>query len=565
MSSDALLQWILGVSGREQVRRARRQLRRDLHTLSAHLDADERAFIAEMDRRAKAPHLTLAETPDGVPFHIRLSDLTRHGWVTGSTGSGKTRLVLVLLRQLLARLVAGDEFAVILLGLEGDLVDLTLRTLGMLLERAAAARRDEVLSRLLVARFFRATGDATLPPWNILAPSPHVPLLVQAQTIAEILEHSLGAPLGSRQDTALTMLLALAIEHGLPVNALRILLHDREALEARASRSKETLLRSYFEGRFARESPATLDGIASRLDRLLSLDAGLRGALAGPGTIDFAARYRPGSVTCLDFSGVSLGGEGARLALSALSIRSLFSAALSAARRIEGPTLIVIDEAQLAMTPATLAALSTALTTIRHANVGIYLLNQSLVQLPRDFSHLAATNLTYRFLGRSGSADASLSAEFLPRTGRVLKTRSPFTPPGDRIEYLSRAEEEAHRVTECGALPRRTFFVTDRSAPFGVKRIVLPVFDPPAWESFAPDLRAALERGATGVPRSELVERARQVEAQALSEAARGGSEPGDDPVRARRQGGRARTAIPQTPDAVARSARWRRKGGHQS
>lgn len=555
--TNPLIRWALGVGRGEQVRLARTEMERDRALLGAHLDAEERAYVAEMEARARTSHVALGQCPPGVPYRVALAAFDgTHSWTSAGTGSGKTRFVASLVAALLLAILQGVPLAVICLAMQGDLVDLVLRALGALLARASAGRRSEVLARLTVARFFRG---ATLPPFDIFTRSPHAPLLVQAQTLAEVIEHSLGASLGSRQETALTMLIALALEAGLPVNALRLMLHDRDALEALARRSAEPLVTAYILNRFARESSATTDGIASRLDRLISLDDGLRGALAGPGTIDFAGCFRPGAISCFDLSGSPLGGDGARRALGALTIHALVSAALSSARTIEGPTVFVVDEAQLALTPATMATLSTAVTTIRGAKVGIHFVNQSLSQLPREFVQLLSTNVTWRFLGRSGATDAGMSAEFLPRTGRVPKPRPPFGPPGERVEFLSRSEEETFRIAECGALPRRTFFMTERSAPFGVRRLEAPAFDPPAWERLPGDLRAAIERGATGVPRSELIARAREVEARAMAPSADVDPETSEHPEPKRRT--RRNAKAPATPDAITRAEKWSRRG----
>lgn len=559
--SGRLTRFLLGVPRDEEVRRARVQIAEDRNVLLGDLAAEDRALSDEMRRRERAPHVTLGNCPPGVPFRVRLADLDgTHSWCTAGTGGGKTRFSGSFLTSVLARLLAGEPIAVVVVGLQGDLCELVLRSLGALLQGAPAQRRDRVLSRLTVARFFR--GEY-LPAWNILARSPHAPLLVQAGTLAEIIENALGAALGSRQETALTMLLALAIEARLPVNVLRLLLHEPEALGTLARSSSEPLVASYIRNRFARESSATMDGIASRLDRLLSLDDGLRGSLVGPETIDFARCFEPGSISVFDFAGTPLGAEGARRALSALTLQSLVTAALSSARRIAGPTLVVIDEAQLAFTPATVRTLETALTTIRQFRVGLHFVNQSLVQIPRDFVQLLATNVSLRFLGRSGELDASLSQEFLRRTGRVPKPRAPFAPQGDRPEFLSRSEETAFRIAECGALPRRTFFVTERGAPFGVRRMEAPAFDPPSWGALPRELREVLERGATGVPRTELIERAKRIEAEALNRFANSPDQGSADDAEHQPRRRARKGTLPRTPDAITRAAGWgERKGG---
>ncbi|MBI5515264.1 MAG: hypothetical protein HY909_15915 [Deltaproteobacteria bacterium] len=568
--SGRFRRFLLGVPRDEEVRRAREQIARDRDALLGDLAADEQAFAAEMRRRERTPHVVVGESLDKVPYRIPLAHLATgrdgeaaHAFYSGSTGSGKTMQAAALVDSILERLVAGAPVAVVVLALQGNFADLVLRALGARLARAPAERRRAVLSQLLTARFFRG---ATLPEWNILAATPHAPPLVQAGTIAEVLENALGASLGGRQETALTMLLALAIELALPISVLRLCLHEPDVLQDLARRSKEPLVTSYVLNRFARESAATIDGLGSRIDRLLSLDAGIRGALAGPGTIDFARRFEPGAVSALDLSGTPLGAEGARLAISALLVQSLAFAALSAAREVRGHTLLFVDEAQLAFTPATARTLATLLTTVRQFGVGLHFINQSLVQIPRDFVHLLATNIKWRFLGRSGRDDATLSSEFLPRTGRLPKPPSPFGPPSDRLEFQSRAEETEARIAAVGTMPSRHFLVTERAAPFGPREVVARDFNPPSWDALPGDLREALERGASGVPRTELIARARRAEADALARfaASREGDDVGEAPARPARRG-RAKGSLPKTPDAITRAARWGRRDGDDS
>lgn len=566
--SGRLARFLLGVPRAEEVRRARGQIERDREVLLGDLAADQHAFASEMRRRERAPHVVLGESLDKVPYRIALADLAggrdsdaAHVFTSGSTGSGKTMMQGALVDSLLEHLIKGAPVAVIVIALQGNFADLALRALGARLQRAPAERRRAVLSQTLTAQFFRG---ATLPEWNILAATPHAPPMVQAGTIAEVLETALGG-LGGRQETALTMLLALAIEHAMPINVLRLCLHEPEVLQALARRSTEPLVTSYILNRFARESAATIDGLGSRIDRLLSLDAGIRGALSGPGTIDFARCFDPGSFSAFDFSGTRLGGEGARLAISALLVQSLSFAAVSAARQVRGHTLVFIDEAQLAFTPATARTLATLLTTVRQFGVGLHFINQSLVQIPRDFVQLLATNIRWRFLGRSGREDAVLSSEFLPRTGRMPKAPTPFGPPSDRLEFLSRAEETEARVAALGAMAGRHFVVTERAAPFGPREIVSRPFNPPPWDALPGDLREALERGATGISRAELIDRARRAEADTLARFAAHGKDDGEDgsarPVRRSRSKG----SVPKTPNAVGRAEGWGKRGGGHS
>lgn len=554
--TNRLMRRVLGGGPSEVVRRARLEIERDLRQFHAHEQADLRAYVAEMRRRERAPHLALGECPDGGPYRLALEHLFAgtHLWATGSSNSGKTRLVAALIGEVLRLLLAGEPVAVIVVALQGDLVSLVLRTLGGLLLRASAARRNQVLSRLLVARFWQGSH---LVPWDIFARAPGTPLIAHGNAVSDVLTHALGARIGHKQRPSLGFLISLMSESGLSANALRLMIDVPGSFAPLARRSSDSILSSYILNRFLRES-SSVDGLASILDGLLGLDEGLRGALAGPGSIDFRGRFGPGSISLWDFSG---GGNEARRALAGLTLNSHLDAALSALREVEGPTLLVIDEAQLAFTPSTATLLADALTTIRHGRVAVALVNQTLSNLPSDFTKLAATNVRYRWMGRSGESDAV--AEFLPRTGTVPKAPKPFSPPGDRVEVLSRSEETAFRIAEAGALPQGTFFFTERSAPFGTRRFVAPRFDPPTWESLPADLRLALERGAWGVPRSELVVRGREVEAEVLrSLAAARGAEGSDGDGRRTTSRARRGARAPETPDAVSRATGWRRRGG---
>lgn len=541
-----------GVPRAEEVRRAREAERRELEALHVHRDRDTRAFAAEMRRRAQVQHIALGMCPPDVPYRIDLADLfaTTHAWITGATFSGKSRLAGALVEEVLQLLLAGHPLAVVVVALEGDLVTTTQRALGGLLRRAPAMRRDAVLSRLLVARF---AGGRFLVPWNIFACPPGVTFQSHGNTVAEVLAHVLDVQLGHRQRPSLAKLIARMSRLDLPPNALRLLVDRPELIPVLGAPSEDPFEASYFSHRFAREA-TSLDGIGSLLDALLGLDDALRGALVGPGTIDFRACLRPGSVSLFDFAGQGSAGR----ALAGLTLHALLGASQSAARHVEGPVLIVIDEVQRAFTPSTAALLADALATARHARVALALVNQSLTNLPREFVHLASTNIRYRWLGRSGEADAAAAQEFLPRAGTVPRSRPPFSSPAERPEYLSRAEELAFRIAECGALPQGEFFLTERSAPFATRRFIAPRFDPPAWNSLPADLRNALERGAFGVPRTELIRRGRAFEDAFLRSLTASAVDAGDTAPRSRRP----RHAAPATPDAVTRAATWRRRSG---
>ena len=176
-------------------------------------------------------------------------------------------------------------------------------------------------------------------------------------------------------------------------------------------------------------------------------------------------------------------------------------------------TVILIDEAQLALTPGLTRTFETLLATVRQFRVSLAFLQQSLVQLPNPFIQLLSTNLRYRFLGRSGREDGHLSEEFLPRirTARGQGGRAPR-------EGQSRGESEEARLDRLANLPARHFFYTERTAPFGTVEIEAAAFNPPPLSSYPLTLQNALAEGRSARPRTELIRHARTLEERVMTE-----------------------------------------------
>lgn len=490
---------LLGLSRRRERTLARAAIRGELIERDRPEAERMLAVRRTMTERAGEPHVVLGQLDDGTPYVLPLSEFDGlFGWVSGATGSGKTRLVLAWIDQILTEMARGAAVSLIVVDLKGELTELVL---SLLAERITQGREvGRLLANLLTVRFF-AEG-AHLPEWNLLAPMPGMSIATHARAIAEALEHALGMSLGSRQENVFGMVLAYAIERGLTIAELRAALEDPETLAAAGARSKNPEVRAYFEHRFVRESPATRDGLTSRLDLLLSLDS-IRAMVSARGTIDWRTRFAPGCLSILDLGGAPFGGDSPRRAIASLALQFVLAGIFDPMRVRNGFTLLVCDEIQEAVTPATLRNLDRIVTTARSFGVSMVSIHQSLTQLPPAFLQLLSTNVRLRAIGRSGADDAWLSREWLPITGTVV--RSQGARPGERTEFFSRTEEERLRVEELGRAPRQRFLLADRVAPWGTRAVTAPSIAPPRWQDLPAELRARLERGAYGRPREELL------------------------------------------------------------
>lgn len=554
MSAGTVSTWRLaGLSRATELARARSACAQDERALRGQLASDAARLHTAMTQRAGHPHVVLGTTSGGTRYVLPVADFHGlFGQITASTGSGKSYLAGQVLADLLVFAVFTGLAAVIVFDMKGELADLTLRWIGGYLARLSWSARQAVFSRLLVLRFFKG---AYLPEWNLLARDPAVPILTQAHAFAETMEAALGTELGIRQSPATTALTALGVETARSTLALRYLLHDPDTCAHLAEQSGIPDVRLYVHTRLERERTA-LDGVAARLDALLRVEP-IKAALAGPGILDLRRCYIPGTITILDLGGAPLGAESQKRALAALTLTRLTWAGFDAPERPPGAfTMIIADELQEALVPATVRHVERVVTTGRSSHLGLLSIHQSVEQLPAELRAILSTNVRLRVLGRSGEADARLSAEWLPHTGLLPNPRLPGMPAPAHPEFLSEAQELRHRIAELGKLPRQTFLVADRAAAFGPCVLRAPDFHPPTWDELDSEIAEAVQRGAVGQPRAELVRRAREIEEQAASALLTS--------LRTRPPSSRRRTmsATPTLPDVVTPATRRRGGGG---
>ncbi|MFO0645849.1 MAG: hypothetical protein U0326_06400 [Polyangiales bacterium] len=547
----------LGVTREEERARARESRADEERELRRDLDADENAFREHSERRAQRPHLLLGTAATGTPWRLTLDDLAGT-WLTGATGSGKTRMLGGLVAQLFEFIVGGTALAVIGLDMKGGadgLADLLLRAVAALAARLDTARRRALLERVTVMRFF---DGPYLVPWNVLAADNGTDPMVQAGAISEILESVMGRGMGALQQRNLTMTIAVAIEFGLTLLELMWAVVERTTFAALGAQSRSPQVR-YFARGFVNESRASVDGLIARIDALLSSPSA-RAALTGARALFWRSFFEPGRITIIDCGQAPAGSETPARILGALALAEISYATFDSRRVVNATTLVVADEAQLAaLTASSVRSLERILTLGRSFGVQLAVANQSVSQLSAEIRSILATNAPVRIVGRSAADDAAAAAEFLPRSGRIRRPRMLGTPRFDGPQFLSEAEESRARIAEVGRLARAHFVVADARPPRFSRIVTAPDFSPPEWSNIDPAIADAVQRGSLGVPREELEAHAHEVEER----AARAVEERAEEAPQRGRGGRRASVApVPDLPDAVGpRTGRGRRGG----
>lgn len=512
----------LGLSPRVETARAREAQMRRLEAITAPDPADERAFARAMQQAEEASwSLALGRTGADTPYQAPLVPLVElSSWVTGATGSGKTRFVGSILREAIALSQAGAPLAIIVVDGKGDLGDETLRGLSVPL---AATAGSQISSRLRSHAYFDET-------WV-----PSAPLLarrsgIEPATLGHNVAHTLcdafaDSTVGSRQRALLAALLALAAERDIPVVALPWILSDLRQVEALARDVSSPSLRLEL-ARLQREPASSVDGLSARLGTLLEVPS-LRAALSGTTATDWIGMFNSGSLTVVQLGGAPLGSADAARVMGSLTLSAVIDAAFDPKRRIAGNTWVVIDEPTALLTTTSAIQLERLVSRGRSVRTSVMLVHQGPSQLSGELRTSLDTNVAWRAIGRSAERDADAAAEWFTR----MRSRQ-----GDE----SQAARTRWFVDLVGHLPVRQFLVSDRRNTFAPRQVEAAEFNPPAWSSIPAGHRRVLEQGIDGVRRTELEKRARELElaAERSLNAHRARPAPSDSPRMPRRRRG---------------------------
>lgn len=535
--------------GGPEVRRERAQSADDVDRRAtfAHVHADNMHFEEARARAAQQAPVTVGTTAAG-PYLLGARDVPLgHALITGMSGSGKTTFTMALLGQVLRRPLA-ERPAIVSFDMKGDATE------GVLAIAAQMAAQDPnfASTHLQVLRVF---SGRYLVPLQLLAPQLGVPPPAQAQSIAETIEATVGVGTGIRQTGALAALLLLASSEGWSIPELRYHALNIPLLKAAATRSPYPHVRMYFGTRYEQEATATTHGIIARIDALCAFDE-LRAMMSAPTCIDFTRAFEPGMVTVIDGSGAPLGNREVGQAMGAMTFERLSWAGFDPRRTLRADVLLVADELQNAFTPRVLDAIERIVTLGRSFRFHLWSVHQSVEQLPRELIVTFNTNVTRRIAGRASARDAELTAEWLPVTGRMPRPRERWEGPARAPEFLSASDERRAGIERLQQLQRQEFLVADRRAPHAARFVRAPDYHAPSLAQFPPALRDAVERGAWGIERHELLERAAAIEETAAEALIAAQSEA---PAKARTHGRDRRG--PDAPDATAFWNRGRRGG----
>lgn len=491
---------LLGLSTHEETARARRAIAAARTTVSRDVLDDERAFERAMRAiEARRDQIVLGTTPSGVPYRIGLTDMTSLStWVTGATGSGKSKLVASLLAQAAGLAVGGEQLSVAVLDPKGDMADECLRAEARFADRRQAAHVPA--RRLNTFGFFR---NDWLPSTPILSARPGVDPVELGHRVADVLTDVLDdASLGARQHAMLAALFGLAATIDLPFAALPWLLADLSSVGELTRRVSHPHLRLEL-GRLLRESTASVDGLRARVGTLLQARS-LRACLSGPVATDYVSLFEPGTISIFDFGGAEFGAQPAAVAIGALAFSWLVDAAFDPSRVLRGPMLIVIDEPTVLLSSRLARQqLERVLTLGRSRRTAVLLIHQGPGQFPGDLRSVLNTNIAVRIVGRSAERDALEAAEWFSRMHTLG-------------EATTDAAERRRLTAMVATLPVRSFLVADRrETKFVPRRIEALAFEPPAWSAIPPALASMLRRGDAGFARRELEARAHTIETQA--------------------------------------------------
>ncbi len=483
--------------------------RRSMEQATRRSPVDHR-FSAEMRNLAKRPEgsvlIGTSSADPSIEVRIAWPDIVGagHALVLGGSGSGKTRAVGAIVREILRRTANGrPPCNVVILDHKSEFVDLSRKLLSEILRALPSDAANRVLDDLVVMNPFSATA---LVPMQILKPEAGVIPEIQAFEITSLVDRLGGADLGVRQDSFLFHAVLLGITRALSLPELAGLLSDPAALASAAATSSSAEVREFFGARAGatRLAATSLEGVRARLHRLLRLPS-TRLMLGARDSISFRSLLDR-KIVFVDVGSPPLGCEDLGRFWSGLVMLKLTRAIFE--RRPEDaacPVAVFVDEWQEGLGAGGDMAehYERVLSMARSRSVSFWLISQSLAgaaKVSASLPKMVATNTNLQLLFRASPEDARAMAHLLPVTGR--RTRPPSAPwlHEKKSPFLTPQEELISLTNGVTSLPDRTFYLWNRKRPYRAELVRAVEVAPPESRTRDDGLERSLRDGALAVP-----------------------------------------------------------------
>jgi len=440
--------------------------------------ASRRQTDALLERlsHCSGPHIAIGSTPWGAPVIVPVSEIVgAHGVVTGSTGSGKTRLALKIVERLLdsiiESLIAGGRnpggFGAF--DAKGDLFHGTLFLIAERLremQRANPSAARELRRRIAIIAL--ASRDP-LTPYNLNVRWPGVEPDFFAASRADVLldvvpDLSLGA------SGVLNKLILFMSEPGVPITELGEIVGNERRRSQLVAQCRDRSLAAYFTQQFPQVPKSTLSALLRRIDALFTSD-GVRLALGGVSAPDFRHLQDEGKIVVITTFGKTVA-RSVRRVLQNLIFSDITQSVFSR-QRPESPFLWLCDEAQNFFHTESLRDNVTDLLTMSRSFGTFFLfLTQDLQTAVHDPRALRVLNTNTRWCMamRGDPADCAFLRPALPITGRRPKPRP--HPFAEQTLY-SPAEERALVHEDIASLPDREGYLWLKSRSAEAIRLVV--------------------------------------------------------------------------------------------
>ena len=349
---------------------------------------------------------------------LSAQDFSRHFYVTGATGTGKTNLLLRLIDHLVER---GQTIC--LMDLRGDLVDRVLARL------AAAQHGDDLPGRLCLIDL---RDEALVPPFNPLVG----PGSVHARAYGILgAFRSKAESWGVQLDEVLrNSLIALASSKG-TLCQLSELLVSEDARSRILGHAQDPMVKDFF-GRYDQLSKQMQNTLVSpalnKVTPFLALPV-LRRMLCAPSGISFQSLFEtPGRVILIALAAHRLK-EAGHLAGS-LFLTAVEEALLGRADQQEAgrrPLYLIIDEFE----NLACESFATLVAEGRRYGAHLTLAHQNLGQLPKSLQESIRNNIHLQLFFQTGADDAVVLAREVSGFGKKESVKDLLTclPVGEAL------------------------------------------------------------------------------------------------------------------------------------